>query len=433
MARRNQLTCSFCGKNRGQVHQIIEGPNVHICDECVQLCNTMLSEEMDAPKEPRAFNLKVPRPPEIKAFLDQYVIGHDQAKKTLAVAVFNHYKRLKQESHFQPDDPLADVEIEKSNIMLVGPTGSGKTFLARTLARMLDVPFAIVDATTLTEAGYVGEDVENILLSLIQNAEGDVARAETGIIYIDEIDKIGRKTENVSITRDVSGEGVQQALLKILEGTMARVPPGGGRKHPQQQYIKINTEHILFICGGAFVGLDEIVARRVGKRLLGFSESEENAARPKAETGPDLDVEPEDFVRYGLIPEMIGRLPITVSLAPLTEDDLVRIMTEPKNCLVKQYRKLMAMEKADLAFTGGALRELARIAFKKGTGARALRATVEKIMTDIMFDLDSKIAGRTIRITKRIVEQERFEDEDAAQSQPQPEIGKAEPELKKAS
>ena len=411
MARRGQLTCSFCGKNRGQVRQIIEGPDVHICDECVQLCNTMLAEETETKREPRPFTLKVPRPPEIKAFLDQYVIGHDYVKKTLAVAVFNHYKRLQQEAHFAPDDPLRAVEIEKSNILMVGPTGCGKTLLARSLARMLDVPFAIVDATTLTEAGYVGEDVENILLSLIQNAEGDVQRAETGIVYVDEIDKIGRKTENVSITRDVSGEGVQQALLKILEGTVARVPPGGGRKHPQQQYIKINTEHILFICGGAFVGLDQIVARRTGRRLLGFSESDADSEIAKARH-PGLDIEPEDLVRYGLIPELIGRMPIAVSLAQLTEDDLVRILVEPNNCLVKQYQKLMAMEKAELSFTQGAMRELARTATRKGTGARALRAIVERIMTDIIFDLDKHVEGRALRITKRMVERECFEPDD---------------------
>jgi ATP-dependent Clp protease ATP-binding subunit ClpX len=431
MARRVSLTCSFCGKARSQVNRIIEGPNVHICDECVQLCNAMLADESDVRKEKRPFTLKVPKPTEIKAFLDQHVIGHDPVKKTLAVAVYNHYKRLKQESHFAPNDPLREVEIEKSNILMVGPTGSGKTLLARTLARMLDVPFAIVDATTLTEAGYVGEDVENILLSLIQNADGDVARAETGIIYIDEIDKIGRKTENVSITRDVSGEGVQQALLKILEGSLARVPPGGGRKHPQQQYIKINTEHILFICGGAFVGLDQIIGRRIGKRLLGFADS---TRKSRLSQGEEMErrVEPEDLVRYGLIPEMIGRLPIVVSMAPLTEDDLVRIMTEPRNSLAGQYRKLMAMEKADLNFTAGALREMARIAIKKGTGARALRSIVEKIMTDLIFDLDSHMEGRTIRITKRMVERERFL-EDYEKDVEKEEAPCGDPELKKAS
>ncbi len=411
MAKQAKHRCAFCGKPSDQVRQIIEGPGVNICDECVQICNTMLNDP--APKrEPREFTLAVPLPRETKAFLDQYVIGHDHVKKVLSVAVYNHYKRLKQSSHFAKNDPLAEVEIEKSNVMLVGSTGSGKTLLARTLARMLDVPFAIVDATTLTEAGYVGEDVENILLSLIQAADGDVALAETGIIYIDEIDKIGRKTENVSITRDVSGEGVQQALLKILEGAEVRVPPGGGRKHPQQEYIKINTEHILFMCGGAFVGLDKIARRRVGTRMLGFSEAEDARSDPAARSEADTVFEPEDFVRYGLIPEMVGRLPVTVSLASLTEDDLVAILTQPRNCLVKQYEKMIRMGGAKLLFTQGALRQLAHTAIQKGTGARALRSTIEKIMTDVMFDLDRQKVGSVIRITKRMVEQERYEAEE---------------------
>jgi len=338
--------------------------------------------------------------------LDEHVIGHEQTKKVLSVAVHNHYKRLKQESHFGEDDSFRDVEIEKSNIMMMGPTGSGKTLMAKTLARILDVPFTIVDATTLTEAGYVGEDVENILLSLIQAADGDIGRAETGIIYVDEIDKIGRKTENVSITRDVSGEGVQQALLKILEGAVARVPPGGGRKHPQQEYIKINTEHILFICGGAFVGLKDIVRRRLGRGSLGFVDPDEHR-NTMACFGAGLSAEPEDLVRYGLIPELVGRLPVIASLAELTEDDLVRILVEPKNCMVRQYQKLLAMEGIELTFTDSALRELASLALKRGTGARGLRAIVERLMLEVMFEAPRTRSGGRVRITKTMVDQQR--------------------------
>ena len=378
---------------------MVAGPEVFICSECVQVCNSLLTDPGEQTPELESRDLVVPKPHEIKAFLDEHVVGHSTTKKVLAVAVHNHYKRLTQESHFGPDDPFSAVEIEKSNILIMGSTGSGKTLLARTLARMLDVPFTIVDATTLTEAGYVGEDVENVLLSLLQNADMDVARAEMGIIYVDEIDKIGRKTENVSITRDVSGEGVQQGLLKILEGTVARVPPGGGRKHPQQKYIEINTEHILFVCGGAFVGLDDIVRRRTGKQRVGFLEEENRGVATMAGT----EVEPEDLIRYGMIPELVGRLPVVTALSDLTEDDLVRILVEPRNCMVKQYQKLLAMEGLSLSFTSGALRELARQALTRKTGARGLRSIVEKLMLDVMFEAPRLREQGQIKVTKPMV------------------------------
>jgi ATP-dependent Clp protease ATP-binding subunit ClpX len=404
MAGKGNPACSFCGKQQDQARRLIAGPDVNICDECVRVCDNLLHTRDEGEDARRTAELKVPKPHEIKAFLDQYVVGHDHAKKVLSVAVHNHYKRLKQESHFGADDPYANVEIEKSNILLIGPTGSGKTLLARTLARVLDVPFAIADATTLTEAGYVGEDVENILLSLIQNADADIGRAEMGIIYIDEIDKIGRKTENVSITRDVSGEGVQQALLKILEGTEARVPPGGGRKHPQQEYLKINTNAILFICGGAFVGLEDIVRRRAGMARLGFAEERAGERVAGVEAGSAPHAEPEDLVRYGLIPELVGRLPVVTTLGGLDEDALVRILVEPRNCMVKQYQKLLAMEGIALSFTKGALRELARLAVQRGSGARGLRAIVEQVMLDIMFEAPKGGHDGTLRITKKMLQ-----------------------------